>query len=145
MSYPLAPAPLITLASVLTWCERPLEDIPIFGVCLGHQVVGQAFGGKIIRAPEPVHGKLSRIHHNSTLFFKGLPSQFEATRYHSLMVEQATLPDCLRVTAHTEDGIIMALEHETLPIYGVQFHPESIACIQDGRQLLKNFLRTLPS
>ena len=120
------------------------KNLPILGVCLGHQVLAQAFGAKIIRAPAPMHGKLSPIHHNSSFLFEGLPSQFEATRYHSLVVEQKSLPASLTVTAHTEQ-IIMALKHKTLPFYGVQFHPESIACAEVGRQILKNFLNVLPS
>lgn len=113
--------------------------LPIFGVCLGHQSIGQAFGGKVIRAPEPIHGKISRVVHENEGVFKGLPSPFEATRYHSLLVEDKTLPDCLKVTARTEDGLIMGLQHKTMPVHGVQFHPESIAS-QHGHAILKNFL-----
>jgi anthranilate synthase component 2 len=120
--------------------------IPLFGVCLGHQAIGQAFGGKIIRAPEPMHGKVSAITHDATDILAGLPSPFGATRYHSLVVERDTLPDTLIATAWTdgpgaEPGgkVIMAVRHRTLPVYGVQFHPESIAS-EHGHKLLANFL-----
>jgi anthranilate synthase/aminodeoxychorismate synthase-like glutamine amidotransferase len=113
--------------------------VPIFGVCLGHQAVGQYFGGKVVRADRLMHGKTSPIRHKGTDVFKGLPSPFPATRYHSLLVERATLPDCLEITADTAEGEIMGLRHKTLPIYGVQFHPESYAT-ENGLQLLKNFL-----
>jgi len=112
---------------------------PIFGVCLGHQAVGQYFGGHVVRADRLMHGKTSPIRHKGTDVFKGLPSPFPATRYHSLLVERATLPDCLEITADTAEGEIMGLRHKTLPIYGVQFHPESYAT-ENGLQLLKNFL-----
>jgi anthranilate synthase component 2 len=112
---------------------------PLLGVCLGHQAVGQAFGGRVVRAAEIVHGKLGTIHHRGTGVFAGLPSPFQATRYHSLIVERAGLPDTLEVTAELEDGTIMGLEHRELPIHGVQFHPESIAS-EHGRALLGNFL-----
>ncbi len=112
--------------------------VPILGVCLGHQAIGQAYGGKIVRAPEPMHGKLSSIHHNNSSVFRGLENNFSATRYHSLMVERASLPDCLEVTAES-GGIIMGLAHKTHPVHGVQFHPESIAS-EHGHALLKNFL-----
>jgi anthranilate synthase/aminodeoxychorismate synthase-like glutamine amidotransferase len=115
------------------------KKIPILGVCLGHQAIGQAFGGNVIRAPEPVHGKTSLIHHHNTDVFAGLPNPFTATRYHSLIVEKSTLPDVLEETALTEDGIIMGLRHKTLPIFGVQFHPESIATTH-GHDILQNFL-----
>ena len=114
--------------------------VPVFGVCLGHQSIGQAFGGKVIRAPQPMHGKVSPIHHGGQSVFAGLPSPFPAARYHSLVVERGTLPDCLTITAETEDGLIMGLAHKTLPIHGVQFHPESIAS-DHGHALLGNFLR----
>jgi anthranilate synthase/aminodeoxychorismate synthase-like glutamine amidotransferase len=113
--------------------------VPIFGVCLGHQAVGQYFGGNVVRAGRLMHGKTSPIQHKGTDVFKGLPSPFAATRYHSLLVERATLPDCLEITADTAEGEIMGLRHKTLPIYGVQFHPESYAT-ENGLQLLKNFL-----
>lgn len=114
-------------------------DIPILGVCLGHQAMGQVFGGDVIRAPYVMHGKTSAILHNGQSVFKGIPSPFEATRYHSLIVDRATLPDCLEVTAETEDGLIMALQHKEWPLHGVQFHPESIATAH-GHKLLANFL-----
>ena len=116
--------------------------IPLMGVCLGHQTIGQAFGGKVVRCHEIVHGKMGVMHHNATGLFAGLPSPFEATRYHSLVVERDSLPDCLEVTAHLQDGTIMGLQHRTLPIHGIQFHPESIAS-QHGHALLKNFLKTM--
>jgi len=112
---------------------------PLLGVCLGHQTIGQAFGGKVMRCHEIVHGKMGVMHHTGKGVFAGLPSPFEATRYHSLVVERATLPDCLEVTAELADGTIMGLRHRTLPIEGVQFHPESIAS-QHGHALLRNFL-----
>ena len=113
--------------------------IPLLGVCLGHQSIGQSYGGKVIRAPEPMHGKISSITHTGKGVFKGLPKSFQITRYHSLIVERATLPDCLEITAETADGIIMGLQHKTHPVHGVQFHPESIASEQ-GHALLANFL-----
>lgn len=113
--------------------------IPLIGVCLGHQAIGQAFGGRVVRAGDIVHGKRSAIHHEGRGVFAGLPSPFQATRYHSLVVERATLPEALEVTAELEDGTIMGLQHRDLPVHGVQFHPESIAS-EHGRQLLRNFL-----
>jgi anthranilate synthase component 2 len=115
------------------------RQIPILGVCLGHQAIGQAFGGNVVRAPKPMHGKMSTISHTGTGLFAGMPSPFQATRYHSLMVAPTTLPSCLEPTAHSEDGVIQGIQHRSLPIYGVQFHPESIAT-EHGRQLLANFL-----
>jgi anthranilate synthase component 2 len=115
-------------------------NYPILGVCLGHQSIGQAYGGKIVRAPVPMHGKLSRIHHMGKSVFVGLEDGFEATRYHSLVVDRPSLPDTLEVTAETDDGIIMGLKHKTHPVHGVQFHPESIAS-QNGHAILQNFLR----
>ncbi len=112
---------------------------PLLGVCLGHQTIGQAFGGKVVRAPEIVHGKMGIIHHAGQGLFAGLPSPFEATRYHSLVVDRATLPEVLEITAWTEDGTIMGLRHRALPIEGVQFHPESIAS-QHGHKMLRTFL-----
>jgi anthranilate synthase component 2 len=112
--------------------------IPIFGVCLGHQAIGEAFGGDVVRAPKPIHGKVATIEHDARTIFRGFNGPFRATRYHSLVVERATLPDDLMVTAET-DGLIMALSHRTLPIHGVQFHPESIAS-EGGRAIMKNFL-----
>ena len=113
--------------------------IPILGVCLGHQAIGEAFGGKVVRAPKPVHGKLSEIRHNGRGIFRGLNTSFKATRYHSLVVERRSLPQELTATANTEDGLIMGLAHQRLPIHGVQFHPESIAS-EHGHLLLQNFL-----
>jgi anthranilate synthase component II len=113
--------------------------IPLLGVCLGHQTIGEAFGGKVVRCHEIVHGKMGAMHHEGKGVFAGLPSPFQATRYHSLIVERESLPDCLEVTAWLEDGTIMGLRHKTLPIEGVQFHPESIAS-EHGHQLLKTFL-----
>ena len=114
--------------------------IPILGVCLGHQSIGQAFGAKIVRAPKLMHGKLSKIFHDEIEIFSGLKRPFVATRYHSLMVSEEGLPSVLRVTARTEDGVIMGVKHEHYPIFGVQFHPESIAS-EHGHDLLKNFLQ----
>jgi anthranilate synthase component 2 len=114
--------------------------LPILGVCLGHQAIGQHFGGTVLRAPLPMHGKLSQVHHRSEGLFDGLPSPFKATRYHSLIVDRASLPDSLQVTAETEDGIIMGVSHRTLPVHGVQFHPESIAS-EHGHRILANFLQ----
>ena len=112
---------------------------PILGVCLGHQSIGQVFGGEVIRAPRLMHGKTSPILHTGENVFTGLPSPFEATRYHSLIVKRETLPPCLKITAETAEGEIMGLAHRELPVYGVQFHPESILT-QNGKQMLKNFL-----
>ncbi|HRQ26838.1 aminodeoxychorismate/anthranilate synthase component II [Hyphomicrobium sp.] len=119
--------------------EKAAGKVPLLGVCLGHQSIGQAYGGKVIRAPLPMHGKLSQIRHTDKGVFKGLPQPVEVTRYHSLIVERETLPDCLEITAETDDGIIMGLQHKTHPVHGVQFHPESIAS-QKGHALLANFL-----
>jgi anthranilate synthase component 2 len=113
--------------------------IPILGVCLGHQAIGDAFGGKVVRAPSQVHGKLSDIRHNGTGIFRGINAPFKATRYHSLVVERASMPHELAVTADTDDGVVMGLAHRQLPVHGVQFHPESIAS-EHGHLLLKNFL-----
>ena len=119
--------------------ERAAGKIPLLGVCLGHQAIGQAFGGKVVRAPYVMHGKLSPVRHTGKGLFRGLPNPFQATRYHSLTVERESLPDCLEITAETDDGVILGLSHRELPIHGVQFHPESIASEQ-GHALLKNFL-----
>ena len=120
--------------------ERLAGKIPILGVCLGHQSIGQAFGGRIVRAASLMHGKTSPIHHDNRGLFAGLANPFDATRYHSLLVERETLPDCLRVTAWTAEGEIMGMEHRELPIWGVQFHPESILTLE-GKKLLGNFLK----
>ena len=116
---------------------------PLMGVCLGHQAIGQAFGGRVVQAGEIVHGKMGEIRHGGRGIFAGLPSPFEATRYHSLIVEPETLPETLEVTAELADGTIMGLRHRDLPIEGVQFHPESIAS-EHGHALLKNFLAMMP-
>ncbi|CAN7234070.1 aminodeoxychorismate/anthranilate synthase component II [Phenylobacterium sp. LjRoot225] len=115
------------------------EDLPIFGVCLGHQAMGQAFGGKVIRARQLMHGKTSPIHHTGKGVFAGLKNPFTATRYHSLTIEKETAPEVLEITAWTDDGEIMGVQHKTRPIHGVQFHPESIAT-ECGHELLANFL-----
>ena len=115
---------------------------PLIGVCLGHQTIGQAFGGKVVRHSEIVHGKLGNMHHIGKGLFQDLPTPFYATRYHSLVVDRDTLPDCLTVTAELEDGTIMGLQHKTLPIHGVQFHPESIRS-EHGHKMLQNFLNTM--
>ncbi|MCT4608707.1 MAG: aminodeoxychorismate/anthranilate synthase component II [Pelagimonas sp.] len=117
-------------------------ELPLMGVCLGHQTIGQAFGGTVERHSEIVHGKMGDMFHKGESVFKGLPSPLKATRYHSLVVRRSDLPNCLRVTAELEDGTIMGLAHDSLPIHGVQFHPESIAS-EHGHDLLKNFLDTL--
>lgn len=115
------------------------KQLPLFGVCLGHQSIAQSFGGKVIRAPAPLHGKTSHIKHVERGIFKGIANPYCVTRYHSLIAEKETLPDCLEITAETDDGIIMGLSHKDLPIHGVQFHPESIATEQ-GHDLLRNFV-----
>ena len=115
------------------------DRVPILGVCLGHQAIGQAFGGKVVRAPLPMHGKTSHIHHHGSDVFAGIPDNFTATRYHSLIVDRNTLPHELTITAETDDGLIMGLAHKTYPVYGVQFHPESIVS-EYGHELLRNFL-----
>lgn len=114
-------------------------EIPVFGVCLGHQSIGQVYGGEVVRAKELMHGKTSMIHHEGKSVFKGLSQPFVATRYHSLIVKKETLPDCLEITAWTDDGVIMGLKHKEHNVHGVQFHPESILT-DEGKQLLKNFL-----
>ncbi|CUW39869.1 aminodeoxychorismate synthase, subunit II [Magnetospirillum sp. XM-1] len=119
--------------------ERAAGKIPLFGVCLGHQAIGQAFGGKVVRAPKPMHGKVDSIEHDGTGVFKGLPSPFRATRYHSLVVDKESFPDCLHASAWTADGLVMGLVHKQLPIWGVQFHPESIET-EHGHAMLRNFI-----
>ncbi|KAB2492560.1 aminodeoxychorismate/anthranilate synthase component II [Bacillus cereus] len=114
--------------------------LPIFGVCLGHQSIAQVFGGEVVRAERLMHGKTSPMHHDGKTIFSDIPNPFTATRYHSLIVKKETLPDCLEITSWTEEGEIMALRHTTLPIEGVQFHPESIMTSQ-GKELLQNFIR----
>jgi anthranilate synthase component II len=120
--------------------ELGSDGVPVLGVCLGHQCLGQAFGGEIVRAPEIVHGKASLIHHDGKGVFAGLAKTFAATRYHSLVVDPASVPDCLEVSAWTSDGIVMGLRHKSLPLEGVQFHPESILTGAAGKDLLRNFL-----
>ena len=114
--------------------------VPIFGVCLGHQAIGQAYGGKIVRAPTLMHGKLSTIHHEGEGVFHGINGAFQATRYHSLTIAPETMPETLKETAHTDDGVIMGLQHRTDPVHGVQFHPELIAS-EHGHRILENFLK----
>jgi anthranilate synthase component II len=121
--------------------QQAAGRVPLLGVCLGHQAIGQAFGGAIVRAQRPEHGKVSTITHDGGGLFAGLPSPFRATRYHSLMVDRKGWPGCLRVTAESEDGVVQGLQHRELPIFGVQFHPESIAT-EHGHALLRNFLQT---
>ncbi|ANS76356.1 anthranilate synthase [Paenibacillus yonginensis] len=124
----------------LALIERFKGEIPIFGVCLGHQAIGQAFGGNVIRAERLMHGKTSPIFHEGKSVFAGLPSPFTATRYHSLLVERSTLPDCLEITAETQEGEIMGLRHKEYDVEGVQFHPESIVT-DHGYEILRNFLK----
>lgn len=121
--------------------ERLGSSVPLLGVCLGHQCIGAVYGGRVVRAPEPVHGKTARVFHDGAGVLAGMPSPFEATRYHSLIVERETLPPSLEITAETADGLIMGLRHRDYPITGVQFHPESILT-QHGKDLLRNFLAT---
>ena len=119
--------------------EQAADTVPILGVCLGHQAIGQAFGGNVVRAPTPVHGKLSEIRHQGSGVFRGINAPFQATRYHSLVVDRASLPDELTLTAETDDDLVMGLSHARLPVHGIQFHPESIAS-EYGHIILKNFL-----
>ena len=134
---PCAPAQAgISLAAIKEYAGK----IPLLGVCLGHQAIGEAFGGKIIHAQQLMHGKTSPVFHKDVGVFRGLPNPITCTRYHSLAIERASLPDCLEITAETEDGEIMGVRHKTLPVEGVQFHPESILTEQ-GHQMLDNFLK----
>ena len=126
----------ITLATI----ERLAGRIPILGVCLGHQAIGQAFGGKVVRARQVMHGKVSRVHHDQHGVFQAIPNDFVATRYHSLVVERASLPDCLEISAESEDGEIMGLRHRRFAVEGVQFHPEALLT-QHGHKLLQNFIQ----
>jgi anthranilate synthase component 2 len=119
--------------------EKAAGRLPVLGVCLGHQCIGQAFGAKVVRAPKPMHGKISEITHNATGVLAAIPSPFKATRYHSLTLEPGSLPDCLEITAESDDGVIQGIAHRDLPLHGVQFHPESIAS-EHGHQLIQNFL-----
>lgn len=121
--------------------EAAAPDVPIFGVCLGHQAIGQAFGGEVVRAPHLMHGKTSPIRHKGLGVFQGLPDPLTATRYHSLTLQPDTLPDALEVTAESEDGVIMGVRHKSFPTHGVQFHPESIAS-EHGREMISSFLKT---
>jgi anthranilate synthase component 2 len=137
----LSPGPATpdTAGICLDLVRAASASIPMLGVCLGHQAIGQAFGGEVVRAPLPMHGKLSRISHNARGVFRGVNGPFQATRYHSLLVERASAPAELEITAETEDGLIMGLSHRALPVHGVQFHPESIAS-DHGHLMLQNFL-----
>ena len=119
--------------------EKFGDNLPILGVCLGHQAIGQFFGGKVVRGPEPVHGKPVAIKHDGKTLFEGIPQNFAAGRYHSLVVDRDSIPDCLEISAESPDGLVMAMRHKTLPVEGVQFHPESILT-EHGKHLLKNFL-----
>ena len=119
--------------------EKAAGRRPVLGVCLGHQCIGQAFGAKVVRAPKPMHGKISEITHNATGVLAAIPSPFKATRYHSLTLEPGSLPDCLEITAESDDGVIQGIAHRDLPLHGVQFHPESIAS-EHGHLLIQNFL-----
>ena len=121
--------------------ERFSERLPMLGVCLGHQAIGQHFGGSVVRAPEPVHGKPVEVSHDGRTIFESIDGNFSAGRYHSLIVERESLPDCLEISAESPDGLIMAMRHRSLPIEGVQFHPESILT-EHGKVILKNFLRS---
>jgi anthranilate synthase component 2 len=119
--------------------EKAAGSIPLFGVCLGHQCIGQVFGGKVVRSPEPMHGKVSDIIHKNTGVFEGLPSPFSATRYHSLSIDPVSVPDCMEVNATSSDGVVQGISHKAYDIHGVQFHPESIQT-QYGHKLLQNFI-----
>ena len=138
----ISPGPCTPAAAgiILEVIRELHKEYPILGVCLGHQAIGQALGGSIVRAPEIVHGKTSEVHHHADGLFQNVPIPFRATRYHSLIVERSTLPACLEVTAWTSTGIIMGLRHREFPTVGVQFHPESIAT-DHGKQILANFLK----
>jgi anthranilate synthase component 2 len=123
----------------LSLIEKAEGQVPILGVCLGHQAIGQVYGAKVVRAPEPMHGKVSRIHHTGKSVFRGLNNDFLATRYHSLTLEPGSIPSELEVTAVSEDGVVQGVMHKSVPVHGVQFHPESIAS-ENGHALLQNFL-----
>jgi anthranilate synthase/aminodeoxychorismate synthase-like glutamine amidotransferase len=126
-------------AAIERFAAPPGDTFPILGVCLGHQCIGQVYGGDVVRAPQVMHGKTSLIQHEGQGVFAGLPQPLEATRYHSLVVDRSSVPDCLEITAETDDGIVMGLRHKTLGVEGVQFHPESILTA-GGHDLLRNFL-----
>jgi para-aminobenzoate synthetase component 2 len=124
--------------------DRFSGKVPILGVCLGHQAIGQHFGGKVVRAPQPVHGKPVEVSHDGKTIFEGIDGNFKAGRYHSLVVERESLPECLEISAESPDGLIMAMRHRSLPLEGVQFHPESILT-EHGKKMLKNFLESRPT
>jgi anthranilate synthase component 2 len=138
----LSPGPCTpdTAGICLDLIKRASGKVPIFGVCLGHQAIGQVFGGDVVRAPKPMHGKLSKVHHTGKGVFRDVPNDFNATRYHSLTIDPPSFPSELEITAQSEDGVIQGLQHKTLPIFGVQFHPESIAS-EHGHKILANFLQ----
>ena len=138
----LSPGPCTpdTAGICLDLIKRAAGKVPIFGVCLGHQAIGQVYGGDVVRAPKPMHGKLSKVHHTGKGVFRDVPNDFDATRYHSLTVEPSTFPSALEITAQSDDGVIQGLQHKSLPIFGVQFHPESIAS-EHGHKILANFLQ----
>lgn len=135
---PCSPREAGISCEAIEYCSS--EKIPVLGVCLGHQCIGEVFGGKIVHAPTLMHGKVSEIIHKGSDIFKGIPNKFTATRYHSLVIKPESLPSALEVTAKTADGVIMGVRHKKLPVYGVQFHPESILT-QHGHKLLENFLK----
>jgi anthranilate synthase component 2 len=138
----LSPGPCTpdTAGICLDLIRRAAGKVPIFGVCLGHQAIGQVYGGDVVRAPKPMHGKLSKVHHTGKGVFRDVPNDFNATRYHSLTIDPPSFPSELEITAQSEDGVIQGLQHKTLPIFGVQFHPESIAS-EHGHKILANFLQ----
>jgi len=138
----LSPGPCTpdTAGICLDLVKRAAGKVPLFGVCLGHQAIGQVFGGAVVRAPKPMHGKLSKVHHTGKGVFRDVPNDFNATRYHSLTIDPPSFPSELEITAESEDGVIQGLQHKTLPIFGVQFHPESIAS-EHGHKILANFLQ----
>ena len=138
----LSPGPCTpdTAGICLDLIKRAAGKVPIFGVCLGHQAIGQVYGGDVVRAPKPMHGKLSTVHHTGKGVFRDVPNDFNATRYHSLTIDPPSFPAELEITAQSEDGVIQGLQHKTLPIFGVQFHPESIAS-EHGHKILANFLQ----
>jgi len=125
----------------LTAVKELAGEIPILGICLGHQIIGQVFGGRVVRAKKPIHGKISKIFHNNQGIYADLPNPFSGVRYHSLIVERESLPDCLEITSYTEDQVIMGVRHKTLPLEGIQFHPESILTA-GGKTLLANFVKS---
>jgi anthranilate synthase component II len=137
----ISPGPGVPLQAgiIVDLVKEAAGKVPIFGVCLGLQAIGEAFGGHVVRAPSQMHGKVSQVQHKGDGVFSGIPDDFDATRYHSLVIDRSTLPDCLAVTAET-DGIIMGVQHKTMNVHGVQFHPESIAS-EHGHAILKNFLQ----